>query len=84
MGSDIWIGPTDMDGDLDTEGHRLAANVNETTVDDEGDAPDTEGHRLATNVNETTVADDDLDTEGHRIALNVSETIVSDDEPPAR
>ena len=42
----------------DTEGHRLAANDNETTVaDDDGDPkePDTEGHRLASNDNETIV-----------------------------
>ena len=44
----------------DTEGHRLAANDNETAVADDGDPkePDTEGHRLAANDNETIVDDE--------------------------
>jgi hypothetical protein len=49
---------------------RIAANDNETIVDDN----DTQGHRLAGNDNETVV--DDNDTEGHRIAANDNETIV--------
>ena len=43
--------PRDLDDD-DVEGHRLAANDNETVVDDDQDV---EGHRLATNDNETVV-----------------------------
>lgn len=49
------------DPELDVEGHRLAANDNETIVIDEP-APepeqDVEGHRLATNDNETIVVDE--------------------------
>jgi hypothetical protein len=48
---------------------RIAANDNETLVDDN----DTEGHRLAGNDNETAI--DDNDTEGHRHAANDNETI---------
>ena len=43
---------TDAD---DVEGHRLAANDNETVIEDE----DVEGHRLATNDNETVIEDAD-------------------------
>ena len=50
---------------------RLAANDNETVVDDE---LDTEGHRLAANDTETVV--DELDTEGHRLATNDTEITV--------
>jgi hypothetical protein len=44
----------------DVEGHRLAANDNETVVPDADDEPpvDVEGHRLAGNDNETLVEDD--------------------------
>jgi hypothetical protein len=49
---------------------RIAANDNETIVDDN----DTEGHRLAANDDETIV--DDNDTEGPRLAGNDNETIV--------
>jgi len=44
----------------DTEGHRLAANDNETIVEDDGDPKDddTEAHRLASNDNETIVDDE--------------------------
>ena len=41
--------------DADVEGHKLAANDNETIVVD--DEADTEGHRLASNDNETIVVD---------------------------
>jgi hypothetical protein len=51
---------------------RLAANDNETIVED---ALDTEAHRLATNDNET-IVEDELDTEAHRLAGNDNETIV--------
>jgi hypothetical protein len=39
----------------DTQGHRLAANVNETADTDD----DTEGHSVQQNVNETADTDDD-------------------------
>ena len=44
----------------DTEGHRLAANDNETIDADDGEPTetDTEGHRLAANDNETVVIDE--------------------------
>ena len=44
----------------DTEGHRLAANDNETIEadEDEPETTDTEGHRLAANDNETVVVDE--------------------------
>lgn len=44
--------PSPQDPDDDVEGHRLAANDNETVVTDDDDV---EGHRLATNDNETVV-----------------------------
>jgi hypothetical protein len=47
--------PTDAP---DVEGHRLAANDDETVVTDPPAEPDVEGHRLASNDNETVVADD--------------------------
>jgi hypothetical protein len=57
---------------------RLAANDNETIVEDD----DTEGHRLAANDTEIVVddgADDEQkDTEGHRLAANDTEIAVDD------
>jgi hypothetical protein len=47
--------PTD---EPDVEGHRLAANDDETVVEDPPAERDVEGHRLASNDNETVVADD--------------------------
>lgn len=46
--------------DSDVEGHRLAANDDETVVDDPqpADEPDVEAHRLASNDSETVVDDD--------------------------
>jgi hypothetical protein len=70
--------------DLDTEAHRLAANDNETIVeDDDTDEADTEAHRLASNDNETVVEapdTDEADTEAHRLATNDNETVVDDAE----
>ena len=44
--------------DHDVEGHRLAANDDETVLEDPPAERDVEGHRLASNDNETVVADD--------------------------
>jgi hypothetical protein len=82
-------GPTDRDPAPDTEGHRLAANDNETVETDDGkpEAPDdVEGHHLASNDNETVESDDAKsetpdDTEGHRLSSNDNETVVDDDPP---
>ena len=50
---DQFISPED-DPTTDVAGHRLAANDDETVVDD---APDVAGHRLAANDDETVVDD---------------------------
>lgn len=53
---------------LDSEGHRLASNDDETIVVDQP-TNDTEGHRLAANDDETIVVDEPTDdTEGHGLA----------------
>jgi hypothetical protein len=44
--------------DMDVAGHRLAANDNETIVEDDED-DDVTGHRLSSNDNETIVEDDE-------------------------
>ena len=49
----------------DVEGHRLAANDNETVVED----PDRD---------ETVVEDPDGDVEAHRLASNDNETLIDD------
>jgi hypothetical protein len=68
--TDQFIVPTDPPTDeLDTEGHRLASNVNETVATDEPGA----GNDPA-----------ELDTEGHRLTSNVNETVVNDAPPPKR
>ena len=53
--TDRTIDPEVVIDEDDVEGHRLAANDDETVVDDE--PQDVEGHRLAANDNETVVED---------------------------
>jgi len=53
---------------------RLAANDNETVVDDELDV---EGNSLTRNDNET-VVDDELDVEGNALTRNDNETVVDE------
>jgi hypothetical protein len=59
--SDTGLGPTDQESELDTEGHAMSFNVNESIVSDDGD---TEGHGMNLgNDNETIVVDDEPDAE---------------------
>ena len=80
--TDRTIGPEVVIDDDDVEGHRLAANDNETVQDDE--SPDVEGHRLAANDNETVddehAASEEDDVEAHRLASNDDETVIADDD----
>ena len=77
--TDRPIGPEVVIDD-DVEGHRLAANDNETVPDEE--SRDVEGHRLAANDNETVddshAGSEEDDVEAHRLASNDDETVIAD------